>query len=380
MNKRLSAVVLVLVTLMLGLQAFQIRGQEATETFEDPESGVRYRIEQVTLANYPVALAFSPDGRLFYTEKTTGSVRVIDVQGTLQREPVITLPVDALVERGLLGIALDPTYEETGSIWVYHTAPGDARNYPANTIVRFREADGVGSDPEAMMTFPIETGTLIHNGGNLRFDDEGYLYVSIGDYDVPANAQDLTVAQGKIHRFEVTDDGLAVPEDNPIDGSSIYAYGLRNPFDFAFDPISGRIFATENGDACDDEINLILPGFHYGQGENYQCGRTAVGVDLGRYFPPLISITPTEAPTGIVIYDHRAIPEWRGKLFYCTWSTGRIVMVTLDEDRTGVEETRELDTGEARCRIDIEVGPEGGLYFTSVSEASGAIYRLLPSE
>src|SRR5690606_29986776 len=125
---------------------------------------------------------------------------VINADGRSQLEPVIHLPTSALQERGLLGITFDPHYAQNGYIWVYHTAEGTARDWPANRIVRFREANGLGSDPQIMFDLPITNGELLHNGGNLYFDVEGYLYVSIGDYGDAPNAQNLEVPQGKIHR------------------------------------------------------------------------------------------------------------------------------------------------------------------------------------
>jgi glucose/arabinose dehydrogenase len=352
-----------------------IPAQAQTFTSED---GVPYTVELVTRANYPVALAFAPDGRLFYTEKTTGSVRVILPDGTLQREPVITFEVDALAERGLLGITLDPAYADNGLIWVFYTARGTARDYPANTIARFREADGVGSDPEILLQVPITTGSLIHNGGNLRFDGDGLLYVSVGDYDNAANSQDLTTIPGKIHRFAVTGDGLQPAPDNPFPDSSIYAYGLRNSFDFDFDPISGHVFATENGLHCDDEINVILSGFNYGGGPGYTCGGTAQGIETPLLLSGLLTFTPTQAPTGIVIYDHPAVEAWYGSLFFCVWNDGypSLRRVVLDESRVAVTAVEPLPLGEGRCRIDLEIGPEGALYFTTVGSDGGAIYRL----
>jgi glucose/arabinose dehydrogenase len=344
--------------------------------------GITYTVERYAVANYPVKLAFAPDGRLFYTEKTTGSVRVIGADGALQTEPVITLPTSALVERGMLGIALDPDYAENGHIWVYHTAEATARDVAANNLVRFRETDGVGSEPEVMLSIPLTDNTLIHNGGNVALDADGLLYVSVGDYENPANSQDLGVPQGKIHRFAVTDDGLAPAPDNPFPDSSIYAYGLRNAFDFDFDHATGYIYATENGDQCDDEVNLILPGFHYGAGADYTCGGTAAGVDLRNHLKPLLAFTPTQAPTGIIVYNHAAVPEWAGRLFFCVWNDGypSLRMLTLNDDRNAVEAVESIDLGdEARCRIDLAVGPEGGLYFTSVGPDGGAIYRLLPT-
>ncbi|MFN8375937.1 MAG: PQQ-dependent sugar dehydrogenase [Anaerolineae bacterium] len=282
-----------------------------------------YTVERYLLANYPVTLAFTPDGRLFYTEKTTGNVRVVSVDGVLQAEPVINLPTTANVERGMIGIAIDPHYSENGYIWVYHTKEGNARDYPANEIVRFHEENGVGSDPQVMLSIPITNGEVEHNGGNLHFDAAGYLYVTVGDYRDPANSQNLETIPGKIHRFAVENDQLVPAPGNPFENSSVYAYGLRNSFDFTFDPISGRIFATENGQDCDDEINIILPGFNYGAGENYQCIGTTL-LDDPNYMPPLLSFTPTIAPTGIVVYDNAAIPQWQGQVLFCSWNTGTL--------------------------------------------------------
>lgn len=355
---------------------------QAQTTFS--AGGVTYTVELYTRANYPIALAFAPDGRLFYTEKTTGSVRVVNADGSLQPEPVITLPTSALVERGLLGIALDPGYSDNGIIWVLHTAEATVRDFAANQIVRFHEAAGVGSDPQVMLSIPLTENTLIHNGGNLHFDKNGYLYLTIGDYENAANAQNLSVMPGKIHRFAVRDEGLVPAPGNPFAGDneigSIYAYGLRNSFDFAFDTRSDYLFATENGLHCDDEVNVILRGFNYGHGENYECGKYAAGINTTYYRQPLLSFTPTIAPTGIIVYDHPAAPAWQDNVFFCAWIDSEpLRMLTLDEKRQAVVTTTEIPLPPGvQCRIDIAIGLEGGLYFTTVNDEGGAIYRLLP--
>ncbi len=371
-----KAAVLALALLMLCLSS----AAQSSEQFT--AGGVTYTVEKLTDANYPVALAFAPDGRLFYTEKVTGNVRVISADGVLQAQPVITLEVDSLVERGLLGIAIDPTYAENGHIWVFRTAPGTARDYPANQVIRFTESDGVGSDPEIMLAVPLVGGTLIHNGGNLHFDRRGRLYVSIGNYENPANSQDLDVLPGKIHRFDVTAEGLVPADGNPFEGSSIYAYGLRNPFDFDFMPDDDRtlIYASENGEECDDEINLILPGLNYGAGEGYVCGGTAAGVDLSSYQRPLLSFTPTEAPTGVLVYPNPDVAAWYGKLMFCIWNDGypSLRLVTLNETRTEAVTVTELPLGAGRCRIDIAAAPDGSLVFSSVNEDGGQLWKLTP--
>lgn len=336
---------------------------------------VNYTVERYLGANYPVSLVFAPDGRLFYTEKNTGNVRVVSAEGVLQPDPVIHLDTSALVERGMLGITLDPEYEYNGYIWVFHTGEGTARDWPANSVVRFHEQEGVGSDPQIMLSVPITNGELQHNGGNLAFDANGLLYVTFGDYGDASNAQNLDVIPGKIHRFQVTDDGLIPAEGNPFANSSVYAYGVRNSFDFTIDPLSGRIFATENGFHCDDEINLIVAGFNYGWDADYECVGTGM-LNLERYAPPLLSFTPAEAPTGIIVYDHPAVPEWNGQLFFCAWNPATMRRVVLNEARTQVVDVQPVDLQGFECRIDVTIGPEGAIYFTDPE----GIYRLMPAE
>lgn len=342
----------------------------------DPGSLAQYVVEQYKPANYPVALAFAPDGRLFYTEKATGMVRVIPAGDSAPTQEVITFPVDSLVERGLLGIALDPNYSDNGYIWVVATKPGDAQNYPANQIIRFHEQDNAGSDPQVMLSVPITTGELKHNGGNVHFDSNGLLYVSFGDYGDAANAQNIDAIPGKIHRFQVAGDQLVPAPDNPFVDNSIYAYGLRNPFDFAFDPFSGALLAAENGFKCDDEIDLILPGKNYGWNADY--GEACFGLNpvaVPDYQPPLVSFNPTIGMSGITVYgDGAAFPEWAGNIFFCNWNEGAMQRAVLDEARTAITAIYPLDLQGFFCRIDVTVGPEGGLYFADPA----GIYRIVP--
>ncbi len=370
MVKRFS--VLLVVFFMIAVYVIPTAAQEATP---DPGADVKYTVTRYMIANFPAKMAFAPDGRLFYTEKATGNVRAILADGTSQIAPVIHLDTDALVERGMLGIAFDPNYSENGTIWVVHTATGTTTEWPANQIVRFHEENGVGSNPEVMLSVPITNGELKHNGGNIVFDKDGLLYASFGDYGDESNAQNLDVIPGKIHRFEVTADGLKPAPGNPFPDSSVWAYGLRNTFDFTIDPYSGNIFGSENGLHCDDEINLILPGKNYGWGPDY--GENCYGtqpLDIPDYMPPLLSYNPTVAPTGIVVYDSPLVPEWDGDIFYCQWNTGALERVVLNETRDAVVAVYPMDLQGQFCRTDITVGPDGALYF---SDPSG-IYKLMP--
>jgi aldose sugar dehydrogenase len=366
-----SAVLLLVLCLSITVSA-----QSAALT--DAETGVQYRVEKVVNANFPVGMVFLPDGSLLYNEKTTGNVRLIDPDGTTQIEPVINLPTDALQERGMLGIAIDPNFEENQFVYVVHTRLGTARDFPSNELVRFRLVDGQAEDLTVLASYPIETGELFHNGGNVHFDNEGYLFLSLGDYGNAAFSQDLTVPQGKIHRFEVTEEGIIPAIGNPFgDDNSVYAYGFRNPFDFTFDRANNRLYTTEVGPSCDDEVNIVLMGFNYGWRENYECAGTDLIVGIDRYIPPMLSYTPVEAPTGIIIYRGAAFPEWQGNLFFCNWLFGDLRRVVLDETGSRVESVHSIDLGDEKCRIDLLESPDGELYFGTVGEQTGAIMRVV---
>ncbi|QPC84246.1 PQQ-dependent sugar dehydrogenase [Phototrophicus methaneseepsis] len=368
-------VMLLMLLVVLGLAP--VAAQDTVLT--DEETGTRYKIEQFMLANFPVGMVFAPDGTLFYNEKTTGNVRMVSPDGILQEDPVITLPTNALQERGMLGLALDPNFENNQMMYVVHTREGTASDWPANTLVRFRLEDGHAADVEELLSVPITNGELMHNGGNVHFDAEGYLYLSLGDYNDATNSQDLETLPGKIHRYEVTDEGLVPVADNPY-GNSIYALGFRNPFDFTFDPETNNLFTTEVGPSCDDELDIVFPGFNYGWHEDYQCSglEPITGLENGIYYTPLLSYTPVISPTGIAFYEGDAFPEWQGDLFFCDWNFGTMRRVVLNERRMHIEDVYDMDLGDMQCRVDLVVGPDDAFYFGTVGEFGGAIMRLAP--
>lgn len=335
-----------------------------------------YRIETwVYTPNWITAMTFAPDGSLFYTEKETGRVRLVSPDGVIQEEPVIHLSTDSLGERGLIGIAVDPDYENNGYVYVYHTFPAIIEGpYVLQRLVRFHVEDGVGSDPLIMLEVEVNPNKAKHHGGNLHFGADGMLYMSIGDNDVPERAMDLEFIHGKIHRFQIDGDELIAPEDNPWEDNTAYAIGLRNPIDFAFDPYSEEmvIFATENGPSCDDEINLILPGQNYGWRADYPCDDSRPG-EFEDYTYPLIHYTPTIAPVGIEIYHGDQIPELQGDILFCAWNDGTMRRLVLDETRTEVIEETTVDIGNTFCSLDILTGPDGALYYASVT----GIHRLI---
>jgi glucose/arabinose dehydrogenase len=323
-----------------------------------PGASVQTVLEGMT---NPVAMAFDPAGRLFYTEKT-GAVRLF-ADGRLQPSPVITFSVESNFERGLLGIALDPDFNANHYVYVYYTC-GRSDDCPTqeNRVVRFVESNGAGSNPATLFTSPQTAGN--HVGGNIHFGPDGKLYVTIGDSANWASSQDLSVKNGKLHR--INPDGSA-PADNPFKEAgalpSIYAMGLRNSFDFAFDPIApGRIFASENGPGCDDEMNRIERGFNYGWRPNYPCDDA--NPDAGFNTIPALWYAGQgaccPAPTGITVYTGSQVPQWRNHLFMVNY-VGTLYHFYLNADRTALTAANVVEG--ITANMDIETGPDGALWY-----------------
>ena len=217
--------------------------------------------------NAPTAMAFAPDGRLFICEQA-GRLRVFK-NDVLLEAPFLSLSnVDAVGERGLLGVALDPLFASNGRIYVYYTVAGASAH---NRLSRFT-ADESDSDVAAAGSEEIlfELDPIVannHNGGALHFGGDGKLYIAVGNNAVSSHSQNMETLFGKILRLNA--DG-SIPGDNPFFATAtgknraIWALGLRNPFTCAVQPETGRFFINDVGEASWEEINQGLAGANYG--------------------------------------------------------------------------------------------------------------------
>jgi glucose/arabinose dehydrogenase len=317
---------------------------------------------------FPTAMDFAPDGRLFVAEKN-GTVRYITPDGKVS-DPVLTLTnIDASGERGLLGFTLDPKFSDTGFLWVFYTR-ADAL---INRISRFTLKGNTAGDEQVSFEFKIafETSTIL-NGGGLHFGPDGMLYVSAGSTNNVIVSNQPDSPEGKLHRLDPTTFPAKPAPGNPDPNSTIYARGLRNTYDFTFSP-DGRLFATENGGDCDDEINIITAGGDYGWHKDGLCEDNALPADYP-YVRPLLYFTPTISPTGIAFYTGDQFPEWQGSFFFCSWHWGKLTRVQLADDGVHLHKTEKIETGiDKPCRIDILQGPDGVLYYGDIT----TIYRVV---
>lgn len=304
---------------------------------------------------FPTNMAFAPDGRLFFNEKDTGRVRIIE-GGRLLSEPFATLPV-ALVanETGLLGLALDPRFPSEPWVYVYYSDFTDG----LNRLVRMRADGNVGTEHEALLD-ALPTVNGYHNGGDMTFGPDGKLYLVTGEAHQPARAQDVEDLGGKVLRLNP--DG-SIPDDNPFGPANpVFALGIRNSFGLCFNPANGDLWETENGPATDDEVNLIRAGGNYGWPIRLGPGGQAGFTDPVLVFPQVI------VPTGCAFYTGTVDPllpprsDRPGSTIYFGDASGNLHRATLrPPDFTSAHGTGVVATFDGIV-TDLQVGPDGYLY------------------
>jgi glucose/arabinose dehydrogenase len=216
----------------------------------------------VTGLSFATAFTQLPDGRLLVTLQS-GELRVVQSDGTLLAQPMLSLSVDSSGERGLLGVTAHPAFTSNGFIYVYYTTTQGGSH---NRISRFRVSGNTASEETVLANLPL-LGAFLHNSGAVHFGTDGKLYAAVGDNTLSDSAQDLNSVFGKILRFN--DDGT-IPSDNPhctTQGNlacAVWARGLRNPFTFAVQPGTGRILINDVGADTWEEINLGSAGANFG--------------------------------------------------------------------------------------------------------------------
>ena len=211
----------------------------------------------------PTAMEFAPDGRLFVCQQN-GQLRVIK-NDVLLAAPFLTVTPDSNGERGLLGVAFDPNFASNQRVYIYYTVPGSP---PHNRVSRFTASGDVAVSGSETVILELNnlSDASNHNGGAIHFGLDGKLYVAAGENANSANSQTLANLLGKILR--INSDG-SIPSDNPFVNVSgargeIWAYGLRNPFTFAVQPGTGRLFINDVGNSTWEEIDDGIRGSNYG--------------------------------------------------------------------------------------------------------------------
>ncbi len=303
------------------------------------------------------ALEVAPDGRIFVCEQP-GRLRVIR-DGKLLAEPFVTLPVEAAWERGLIGVTVDPDFPKKPHVYVCYVA---ARPYPHHVVSRFTARGDVAQpgsetillegDDQRKLGGTVPAG---HQGGALHFGKDGKLYVAIGDQTAGKPAQELNSLLGRLLR--INRDG-SIPADNPFFSQATgkyratWALGLRNPFTFAVQPGTGRLFINDVGGNA-EEINEGVAGANYGW-PTVEHGPTNDPRFRGpiHHYPTACITGGAFAPTSLSWPK-----DYRGQYFFCDFNHGWVK--TIDPAKPAV--ARLFATG-LRRPVDLRFAADGSLY------------------
>ena len=276
---------------------------------------------------------------------------------------------------GLLDIALHPDYDENGWLYLSYSISKEENDETLNTtaVSRYQLKDNSLAEEQLIFEGLPYTKTRHHYGSRLVFDNEGYLFITIGDRGArDVNPQELDLFPGKVHR--VHDDGK-IPEDNPfVDRAnavkSIYSYGHRNPQGMAKHPETGELWAHEHGPRGGDELNRIKKGGNFGwpiysYGINYD-GTVFTGQTSAEGFEdPVHYWVPSIAPSGMDFVTSDTYPGWKGHLLLGSLKFQYLNLCKLDGNQVVSEEI--LMKGVGRLR-NVKQAPDGFIY-VAVEEA-----------
>jgi glucose/arabinose dehydrogenase len=327
-------------------------------------------------------LAWGPDNFIWMTERPGTISRVNPATGAAQQ--IGQLSVSEIGEGGLLGMAFHPDFAQQPYIYLMHTySSGGIRN----RLVRLRYNGGTLDAPETLLENIPGAGN--HNGARIAVGPDRLLYVSTGDASNDVLAQNRSSLAGKILRLTL--DGAPAP-GNPF-GSAIYSYGHRNPQGMVFDRTTGFLYITEHGPGDNDEVNRIEMGRNYGwPNVRGKCDGDAGSGEIAfcqanNVAEPLVTWTPTIAPSGADLYTSDRISAWRGSLLFTTLAGRALYRLTLSSDGRSVTSQERLFHGTFGRLRDVLVAPDGIVYLaTSNRDGRGSpasqddrIIRIRPS-
>lgn len=340
---------------------------------------------------HPWGLAFLPDGRLLFTERS-GAMRTVRPDGSDLSAPISGLPAVVVAgQGGLLDVAIDPDFGNTPWVYWSHVEAGSAGT--SGTAVARGQL--VGNTMTGVSVIYRQTPKVTgsgHFGGRLAFAPDGRLLITLGerqldDPSAPGTlyAQNLGNSLGKVVRLER--DGN-IPSDNPNLGGGalpeLFSLGLRNPQGAAVHPVSGELWVADHGPQGGDEINLVQAGDNHGWPlVSYGCpygapiGNTCWvngGTHAPTYIEPVSTWTPTStAPSGMAFYTGNRYPSWTGQLFVGSLAGQTLWRLTLSGNTVSAR-TAMFVNRLGRIR-DVRQGSDGWLYLLT-DEDNGRILRL----
>ena len=292
-------------------------------------------------------------------------------------------------EQGLLGLAFHPNFSSNGYIYINYTAPSPLRTVIARYKVKQSDQNKIDSLSEYKL-LEINQPFTNHNGGSVMFGMDGYLYIGMGDGgsagDPNGNAQNLQALLGKILRIDVSDTTATrrylIPSTNPFYNNpsagkeELFTWGMRNPWKYSQDPVTGLIYCADVGQGTWEEIDIIQNGKNYGWKvmEGFVCYSPSTGCDTTGKTLPIKAYNHSAGDcsvTGGFVYRGFRRPELRGAYIYGDYCSGRIWMLRYS---SGVVTSDSLLTQKAIALTSFGVDQNNELYVVA-SAASGKIWR-----
>ena len=375
----------------------------AAPTFTDPNLSIT---EITSGLSAPTTMAFIGTDDILVLQKNDGQVRRV-VDGVLQAGVVLDVAVDNASERGMLGIATHPNFPSSPFVYLYYTESSTGSDgsgsAAGNRVYRYSWNGAALTNPLLILNLPASPGPN-HDGGIIAFGPDGKLYVVIGDLNRNGQLQNFSggpVPDDTSVVLRLNDDG-STPIDNPFfsQGGNLakyYAYGIRNSFGMAFDPVTDELWITENGPGSFDEINMVEPGFNSGweklmgpDARNANNATDLVAIAGSHYADPKFSWLNTVGPTAIVFLDSTSLGgQYENDIFVGDINNGNLYRFKPNGMRNGLvfsgagltdlvaDNSAELDEtiiGTDFAGItDLKVGPDGRLYVVSFA---GKIYAI----
>lgn len=371
--------------------------------------------------NLPTTMAFLGPNDILVLEKDKGTVQRI-VNGKMTGQPLLDVSVANSVERCMCGIAVSKQGANQ-YVFLYYTEINGAdggdrqgKEPSGNKLYRYELINNKLVDPKLLLDLPTYPGPR-HNGGAITIGPDGNLYIPIGDVDgsfkesetetKTQNYVDGVDPDGRSGILRITQSGQPVGEGilgNEMPLRLYFAYGIRNSFGLGFDPVTGKLWETENGPGEGDEINLVEPGFNSGWQQIHGLSSSVRDFSpsslesfdgKGHYRDPELAWQNTAGPTGLVFLNSDKYgPQYRNDMFVGDVHNGRIYHFDLNQERThlvldgplaskliknanmdGIDQI--LFGDEFGGITDLKVGPDGYLYVVSIG--LGKIFKIVPS-
>lgn len=325
----------------------------------------------------PWGFTFLPDNSILITEKEGKLIHFNNGKKTI----IGNIPeVYNRGQGGLLDVALHPKHKENGWIYLtYASTEGDEKG-GHTALMRAKLNNNSLTEKQVLYKAVPNTTKGQHFGSRIAFDNDGYLYLSIGERgDREINPQDIKRDGGKIYRLH--DDGR-IPKDNPFIGkegakTAIYSYGHRNPQGLTKHPITGDIWDNEHGPRGGDEINIIKKGANYGWplvtfGINYGGTPITDKTEMSGMEQPIHYWVPSIAPSGMEFVTTDKYKNWKGSLLVGSLAFQYLERLVMDGNKVIARE--KLMDGLGRVRA-VKQGPDGFIY---VAVEGKGIYKLIP--